>query len=357
MHEIGSEYWDVPLQENVSIQLPDNFRWMLSGRTALDHIINDILAEHGRFTIYMPSYCCDSMRIPFLDHGIEIKFYTVSADASGMSFAFDFQNGCDVVYLLDYFGFASGQVKDIAEKEFYAGKIVIYDAVQSFFSNTILTVPATYYLMSFRKWFFCNAAFAGKNTAFCVPLPNKRNLLYEELRKNAACLKAMYLSGERIDKSVFLDKFQAAERNLDYDYAGYAPNGESVTAAIHCNIEAIRRRRRENASYLIDELLNATGLPIRLIFSSLSETDCPLVLPILVEKTYRDELREFLKMNQIYCPVHWPLTDSHESDIRSNELYDCELSLVCDQRYDIEDMKTEIGVLKAYFHGEARWKS
>jgi hypothetical protein len=55
-------------------------------------------------------------------------------------------------------------------------------------------------------------------------------------------------------------------------------------------------------------------------------------VPILLPN--RNEIRAHLTKNEIYCPVHWPKPEGCESNI-----YDHELSLICDQRYGIKDMK------------------
>ena len=68
------------------------------------------------------------------------------------------------------------------------------------------------------------------------------------------------------------------------------------------------------------------------------DMDCPLFVPIITKK--RNEIRQFLTDNKIYCPVHWPKPAGCESN-----LYDTELSLICDQRYSEEDMKRLVEVL------------
>ena len=53
--------------------------------------------------------------------------------------------------------------------------------------------------------------------------------------------------------------------------------------------------------------------------------------------------------NNVFTPVHWP----YESDIlngqKKNKLYETELSLICDQRYSMDDMKRQVKVLGCTF--------
>ena len=71
------------------------------------------------------------------------------------------------------------------------------------------------------------------------------------------------------------------------------------------------------------------------------DSDTPIFLPIFMETKERDGLRKHLIEMGIYCPVHWPKPEGCESNI-----YDLELSLICDQRYGIEDMKRIVSVIK-----------
>ena len=76
--EIGGEFWKHQLSA-----CPDhayNIAYLLSGRTALKFIIDDICQEADFRKILLPSYCCESMIKPFLTSGIEVQFYSVCND-------------------------------------------------------------------------------------------------------------------------------------------------------------------------------------------------------------------------------------------------------------------------------------
>lgn len=93
---------------------------------------------------------------------------------------------------------------------------------------------------------------------------------------------------------------------------------DDIYAANYLDIDFIRDKRRSNAEVIINK--------IGCMFE-LKEQDCPLFVPIITEKL--NMLRKYLIDHQVYCPVHWP----------RNSLGNKELSLICDQRYDIEDME------------------
>ena len=76
IEEIGSEFWieDVIAVINDGVRQcfrengfnGDN-RLLLSGRTAIDFIYQDLSYGRNITTVYMPAYCCDSMIFPFND--------------------------------------------------------------------------------------------------------------------------------------------------------------------------------------------------------------------------------------------------------------------------------------------------
>ena len=75
--EIGSEFW---LEREVQPMKERDGVYTLSGRTAIDVILQDILLKRSVKNVYMPAYCCDSMIAPFAARGIEVELYDVGFD-------------------------------------------------------------------------------------------------------------------------------------------------------------------------------------------------------------------------------------------------------------------------------------
>ena len=84
------------------------------------------------------------------------------------------------------------------------------------------------------------------------------------------------------------------------------------------------------------------------VFKELKENDCPLFVPLLIDEDKRDALKNHLIKKQIYCPVHWPVTEFHKLNDKTEEIYKKEISIVCDQRYTVNDMKRIASEIK-YF--------
>jgi hypothetical protein len=329
--EIGSEFW---YKKGEKKYVDSNNVYVLSGRTALEYIIRDMKAENPNIrSVYFPDYYCDSMILPFIRHKIDVMFYHIYTNKAGFHIAYN-ANYCDIVYLIDYFGYRIAEVTNIAEKVYGTGKKLIYDATHML--NGMERIKCDYVFCSYRKWFYSNAAVVKKNAPFLIPPPKKINASYVLLREQASKVKRDYIEGKLHSKQLFLDCFGRAEEILDRDYEDYG------TEEFPTFNEEIILRRKRNAGIILQELRKATKS--FLIIETIEADDCPLFVPILIPTGNRDKVRRRLIKQKIYCPVHWPLSEYHKGV--KNQLYVEELSLVCDQRYDIEDMIRECEEVK-----------
>lgn len=344
--EIGSEFWDAPLSHNNGDFSDENTQFVFSGRTALELVARDLIAERKIRSVCLPAYCCDSMIFPFEHLNLEIKFYDIQPSETGVKRIIPKNHGCDAVLLLDYFGFSQSETTLLAEHEHKHGTAVILDQVQSLYSESDTIQYADYSTTSWRKWFFSCAAAAKKlNGDWTVRPSLPGNAEYIHLRNMAAKQKAAYIHKGEGEKQAFLNKYSQAEVLLDRDYTDYAADPQSMDDVFHLNVPFLKKRRRENAKIIYDVLQTLEDDRIRPLFSHYSETDTPLFVPVLISPDIRTDLRTYLIQNQVYCPIHW--TDSHTGG--GGTLYAQELSLVCDQRYTIEDMEREMNLIKDYF--------
>ncbi len=320
--EIGSEFWTK--NPNLNCDLPGNEKHLLSGRTALNYIIEEIKKSKQIKKAMLPAYCCNSMIMPFLEQGIEVQFYSVEIG----SVDYCYSNDVDVVLLVDFFGYVNFQNIEIAKTERLKGKTIIYDFTHKIDRNIALEEFVDYSFCSYRKWLYCNDAVAIKHSGNFV---NNSKLLfndrYVEIREDACNLKNEYMNGLSENKADFLKKYNLAETILENDYKNYV--------GIPCKIDVldIVSKRRENAKFIIDKLKNCKN--ISLWKSDIDDCDCPMFVPIFLEKHLRDRLRLVLIKNDIYCPIHWA---KPECVVNNGWIYDKELSLICDQRYSINDL-------------------
>ncbi len=307
-------------------------RFYVSGRTALDAIIEDIKITKSCKKAYLPSYCCDSMVLPFLRHGMQIEYYDVRVE-NGFKAEIDPNYECDIILTVDYFGYEN-------TKRILPQAVHIHDVTHSFLRDPAYD-KADYYFASLRKWGpIAGAGIACKtNSKFEISISNKKNDRFTSLRNQAYQLKEQYINRGIGEKKEFLNMFAEAEELLDEDYAGYvAEEDVCLKAGV---FEGIDKQRRDNAR-LLTEGLRESNI-VELVYPEVKETDVPLFVPVIVKNGLRNDLRKFLIENAVYCPVHWPVHND-----KSKEIYDNELSLICDQRYNSADMQREIDLIEQF---------
>ena len=157
-----------------------------------------------------------------------------------------------------------------------------------------------------------------------------------EKKRDAMRLKTEYiLDGGEEKKKYFLQLFSESNKWLGEHYADLGIDADSKRYLSCVDMEKIRRDRVRNARILYAGLQGK----VEFLFDE-GQMDCPLFVPILLRRD-RDEVRRKLVEHSIYCPAHWPHPNA---DCVSN-LYDWELSLVCDQRYTENDMDRIVSVL------------
>lgn len=360
MREIGSEFWSecTPVNEQENTMRPEviygnrsfKVKETLSGRTALEYIV-EILVDQGKMIAYLPSYCCHTMIEPFLSHGMVVKFYDISFSKEGLKRIIDEREEYDVIMLMDYFGHVDNETLQIAQNEKQKGKSVIYDSTHGMYSDVDYS-PYDYIYGSYRKWVNINCGFFAwkEELNFDAINQDHDNGQYAILRNKLFDLKAAYMRGESVSKDEFLPLINEAESLLEKVYHHKGPDEQSKEVLRTSDADYIKNRRRLNAQTLIDAINDVNDCRVRCINSSLSDSDVPLFVPVLIMPTHRDALRRYLISKEIYCPVHWPHSELHKFMPGSEELFNSELSLICDQRYDKNDMMRIVECIQEYLN-------
>lgn len=348
--EIGSEFWYPDLQETECINIEKHNRFLLTGRSAIDHIVQDIKSTKKIQSAYLPSYCCHTIIKPFIDNEIEIKFYQVSFKNRQFVYDIDFNVSCDIFFAINYFGFENEAMDEYIENFKDKGVLIIEDATHMWFSEKKFNDKSDYVFVSFRKWtgLAAGSLVIKEYDNFLIPEPDKTNEKYIELRQKAYSLKTQYINeypaSSITSKNNFLEIFKQAEALIENDYQDYCLPKELIKSLKSINASFLIQRRRNNAKYLIDNLNEITQLNI----PRFTETDTPLFTPIFLSRDIRDELYRHLIENHIYCPIHWPAPDFITEYI--SDLYNTELSLICDQRYDLRDMQNIVQTILTFFN-------
>ncbi len=344
MREIGSEFELTesakPAGDPVDWHAGCDFLYTISGRSAIDVVLEDV---EGIRKALVPAYCCDSMLAPFRRHGIELDFYAVRFCDGGFQEEFVIPSDVDAVLRMSYFGFRNERPTDELSKFHDRGGIVIEDVTHSLFSHGKFAPSSDYAVASLRKW---GGLVSGGICAKRGGVFHNRELMeppreFMERKLRAMQMKSEYLrSPNEEKKQEFLRLFAETNHCLGEQY-GMAIDAYSAEQFSRWDGAEIVCRRRENATVLYRGM---EGLSVVRPLFPLEQMDCPLFVPVVVDAAQRDALCRHLAENGVYCPRHWPRP---QADCDSN-LYDLELSLVCDQRYDSLDMERIVALLKDY---------
>ena len=338
--EIGSEYPYTPLGEirNVSPKMFEviDEAYTFSGRTALEVILKNLT---GVKKALLPSYCCESMIAPFYAANIEVDFYDVYWDDSFQERLIIPPN-VDLVLWCNYFGFQR-TMPDLSC--FIArGGILIEDITHSFLSNVPFHTQSQYVIASVRKWFplLCGGYCASLDDKLLHKPTVEVAREYIDTKLLAMKQKSEYLTGGNTAlKDRYMQNFSWSNHWLAEHYSGLKIDSASREYLNTVDVENVRKKRIDNASLIYEYL--STQKSYHPLFAE-TDMDCPLFVPILCKnKKERDVIRQKLIEENIYCPVHWP---KPKYNCNSN-LYDLEMSLICDQRYSADDMRRMMQII------------
>lgn len=339
MIEIGSEFEKLEI-ENCNffpeIEREYDTRFVFSGRTAIELVL---LNEPNIKKALLPSYCCSSMIEPFIKRNIETSFYNVYYK-NGLVIDLEIEQSVDCILWCNYYGFNT--IMPNLENFTNKGGIIIEDITHSFLSDKISNIQSHYLVASLRKRtsVLCGGYVASRKKKLDTDNLTNPSKIFLEEKKLAMTMKADYLSGIRdIRKDEFLRIFAKTNERIKENYYNLSIDDYSKSIFLNADYARYRNVRRSNARVLYDELSDCND--IKFLFP-LDKMDCPLFVPTIIDNGIRDELRKELNKNYIYCPIHWP---KPEFDCESN-LYDLELSLVCDQRYGYKEMIKIAQVIK-----------
>ena len=342
IQEIGSEFWIEQEPDRLSSERDGVYA--ISGRTAIDLILQEILRKRPVRRVYMPAWCCDSMLAPFLAHGIEVKFYDVSFGTRNstndheLSINYSLSNtdetdSTDVLYLTDYFGYENTLPIETVRRFKEQGAIILYDRTHSFLmEDEEYQELADYHFASIRKWM---GVVGGAVVYGLTEKPILKECPYASIKEKAMREKFQYLEGDiSIVKDDFLKAFGEFGHHLAEDYQNYEMDNLSYALYKQEDLKKMAAKRKENAVYLHENLKGVKYI------GRLTDKAVPLFVPIFFKsKEKRDEVRKTLIDNQIYCPVHWPKPQQIPADFAVNQIVDTELSVICDQRYGLADME------------------
>jgi len=363
--EIGSEFWISHLAKQY---LNSNPEWLnswgnvvltSSGRGAISLMLKHIEVNVRSKIALLPAYICESIIVPFIRAGYRCYFYDVDNQLRPNEESIERLLGKDIgVFLhMEYFGFSTNSnlhyyINQLKER----GTIIVEDITHTLYSKYRRYDENDYYIASLRKWMGLPSGgfLASKKYDICdINIKGVRECVTVQLDFFVIRLEALLLKGKYIVsknyrlKQRYLDLFKKAEDILDNNPNFYLIDGISLSMVKTINLDELVRKRKENFGILLKCIKNFKD--IQPVFDMITDDVCPLFFPVYVKE--REKLRKFLITKKIYCPVHWPVP-SQLNIINyplSRKVYECILSIPCDQRYSVEDMFRIIEVISDYF--------
>jgi dTDP-4-amino-4,6-dideoxygalactose transaminase len=277
--------------------------------------------------VWLPSFLCDVVFSAVQD--IEVQFYEVNGYLQVSGAGLEHIQPGDLIIFIDYFGFPFDP--SLAKRVKERGGWILEDASQALLSSHV-GENSDFVVFSPRK--FLGVPDGGI-------LRNNTNLDFSGIQLNKPpsewwlkAFSAVILRGE-FDRKGGDKKWFQLFQEIDHDGpTGFFKMSELSITLLEYNFDysVIVQKRIENYK-ILDHYLNEFVL-----FPELSAGVVPLGYPVQLEN--RDAVRKKLFENNIYPPVHWPIsTIVPNKFIESHHLADTVMTLVCDQRYDAVDME------------------
>ncbi|MBR3022700.1 MAG: hypothetical protein IKH59_10130 [Bacteroidaceae bacterium] len=356
--EIGSNFWltkeeirELSLLEG-SVYGLDKWRHCVltsSGRGAIKLLFGQ-LPQVKR--VLLPIYTCSSVINPIESLGIECQYYSIKkqleVDVDRLMDKIDHFHP-NVVYFQSYYGYDTLA----SVRPFYSilqdkGIIVVEDITHSWLSD-FNTTEADYSVVSLRKWLELpdgGALLSNKHKIEPVHEYGESDQIVSEFVKASEGKERYFQTLDPDDKQMFRQHYVNAKDLLQQDDAPYSLSSISRSVLAKTDFNRVINRRRENAGFLRQNLIHRGIEPCVL---SDDPKATPLYFPIFV-KDDRGKLQKELAMHNIYCPVHWPVPKQVVSELSSDAsfIYTHILSLICDQRYDLDDMLSLIQIVNSF---------
>ena len=287
-----------------------------TARNALEYILRNVEVDK----IYMPYYNCSVMLEPLEKTHTEFQYYTINDNLEIIDI--DILEDKEYILYINYFGIKNSYINSLIEK--FGDKLII-DNSQSFFSKPTKRVFSIY---SPRKFFgVSDGAYLVGN------IPENRSL-----KCDISVDRMGHLLG-RVESSAkqFYNEYK---KNDDSLISQEIKKMSKLTSTILSGLdyEKTRNKRDKNFFYLHSELENLNHLKI-----NTKDISGPMVYPLLLDK----DMKNLLIKSKIYIATYWNDV-LNIKDVPSNEINFVKnlIALPIDQRYNLEDMKRIVEVIR-----------
>jgi hypothetical protein len=320
--EIKNSFYDY-LGNNIN-----NIEYFSTGRDAIFTLVNSLKSKR----IWLPNYLCKSIYDPIKKTEKEILFYKINID---LSISDNFVNKVkdkDVIFIINYFGIIQNNFYERLKRKDIK---IISDITHSLINiNKIsyIFINSDFVISSLRKIGpFPDGAFLGSNT---FNLPVSEDSIREDfsLRRAGAMLSRGYSKINNYENDENFEIFLKMEEKLNNTKKyGYRISYFSRNILKRIDFKELYLKTKNNFSYLKNNI--KTNKKLKIINKQyLSQ----FIILFCNTENYRDCIRNKLANSKIFCPIHWDMSWLIKENNISNRI----LSIPCDYRYNLADMKS-----------------
>lgn len=316
MQEIGGHFIFERFDDN---QYHDTNLLLSSGRNCLRYIIQ----KRNIKTIHLPYFLCETLEDICRKENVEIKFYFIDKDFSPLISKDNLREN-EFVYIVNFYGMIPPSKLKELESTF---KNVIIDSTHDFFDKTKFDADIIY---NYRKYF-------GVPDGACIISDLKLDNSYPK-SDSSKKVEELILREEK-DMFQHYDTFQEADRFFSgEDICLMSDFTRNYLSAI--NYDKAKTKRESNFRCLQAELEKYNKM-------DLSSTCLNYMYPLYVDNG--EELRKFLKENNVYSLMLWPnVLGNGASDVEVEYVKNIVL-LPIDQRYGSNEMQYISDLINSFY--------
>jgi dTDP-4-amino-4,6-dideoxygalactose transaminase len=286
----------------------ENGIWTDTGRSALLLAAHAIRARGGRSRVWIPAFSCASVSQAWRQAGFTIQYYEAGRDLGRQEeSSLPRPEPGETFLFIHYFGHHNTWMAGLADKLRAEGVWIVEDSVQGSLMPAA-QAHGDFACTSYRKVLpvvdgaalFCREPVDLEALGVVLQPPDESFISARMLGK--------LLRGADSEASEFLPLLEYSEGLVDRHIVPRQMSWLSSWMLDRLDWTEAGSRRRANWARLAQKIAGGrVGEMARSIVPSLGDDDVPLGLPIAVLPEIRDQLREFLAANEIYCAIHWSL--------------------------------------------------
>lgn len=306
---------------------------MRSGRDALKVVAR----EFEPTIVLIPALACDSMILPFEMYGHKVKYYKLNMDYSiNLDSLYSLISNEDktVLFLyMDYFGNKAIADDELEKLRFSHPHLVfIEDRTHNLLVSTQYSFKPDFTVASLRKWVDIPDGGLLWTDRELKEKEYTEDLTFSEVRLRAQCMRNEFLqTGDESIKTEYRKIFSTVTDMIDEEKLPGLMSQYAYERVCHANLEEVNEKRSRNAQVLIDELKGFSFVQDKTGFGD-------VYVAVLIEN--RDEVQKNLASKGIFCTIIWPLNDEQRASCEvARHTEGHMLTIYCDQRHSVEDMK------------------